>query len=102
MLRHKTDDNLLDGKGKFFEERRRLIKAFYYASLPYIEVLEGNKDNADIVKAKVIDMFLEGIKALNLEIPRQIKHQDHSESKAIDFNKLAKDQAISRSHYYSN
>ena len=42
-------------------------------------------------------MFLEDIKDLKLEMSRQTNGQEHSEGKAIDFAKLAKDQAMSRS-----
>ena len=97
MIRHKIDDNLLDSKVKFFEERRRLIEAFYNDTLPYSEILEGKRDSMDIVKAKIVDMFLEDIKDLKLEMSRQAKGQELSEDKAIDFTKLAKDQAMSRS-----
>ena len=97
MIRHKIDDNLLYSKVKFFEERRRLIEAFYNDTLPYSEVLEGKRDSMDIVKAKIVDMFLEDIKGLKLEMSRQLKGQEISEGKPIAFTKLAKDQAISRS-----
>ena len=97
MIRHKIDDNLLDSKVKFFEERRRLIEAFYNDTLPYSEVLEGKRDSMDIVKANIVDVFLEDIKDLKSEMSRQTKGQELNKGKAIDFTKLVKDQAMPRS-----
>ncbi|WP_413357817.1 hypothetical protein [Prochlorococcus sp. MIT 1201] len=82
---------------KFFEERRRLIEAFYNDTLPYTEVLEGKRDSMDIVKAKIVDVFLEDIKDLKLETSRQTKGQELNKNRAIDFTKLVKDQVMPRS-----
>ena len=62
MLRHKTDDNLLDLKVAFFDERYSLIEALCTDSLPYIEIFEGKRDSMDIAKAKLQTCSLKALK----------------------------------------